>query len=72
MEYRIKAYYREGEKPQALRQAGKLPGVMYNRSLNRKVYVDLSEFDKVFRQASIHHVIVLELPMGRCPPWCAR
>jgi len=67
MEYRIRAYYREGEKPQALRRAGKLPGVMYNKSLNRKVYVDLSEFDKVFRQASIHHVIVLELPDGEVP-----
>jgi large subunit ribosomal protein L25 len=67
MEYRLKAFYREGEKPGALRRAGKLPGVMYNKSLNRKVYVELSEFDKVFRQASIHHVIVLELPDGELP-----
>lgn len=67
MEYRLKAYYREGEKPSALRRAGRLPGVMYNKSLNRKVYVELGEFDKVFRQASIHHVIVLELPDGEFP-----
>ena len=72
MEYRLKAYYREGEKPSALRRAGKLPGVMYNRHLNRKVYVDLGEFDKVFRQASIHHVIVLELPDGQSLPTLVR
>ena len=72
MEYRLKAYYREGEKPSALRRAGKLPGVMYNRHLNRKVYVDLVEFDKVFRQASIHHVIVLELPDGQSLPTLVR
>nr|4V9J_BZ Chain BZ, 50S ribosomal protein L25 [Thermus thermophilus HB27]4V9J_DZ Chain DZ, 50S ribosomal protein L25 [Thermus thermophilus HB27]4V9K_BZ Chain BZ, 50S ribosomal protein L25 [Thermus thermophilus HB27]4V9K_DZ Chain DZ, 50S ribosomal protein L25 [Thermus thermophilus HB27]4V9L_BZ Chain BZ, 50S ribosomal protein L25 [Thermus thermophilus HB27]4V9L_DZ Chain DZ, 50S ribosomal protein L25 [Thermus thermophilus HB27]4V9M_BZ Chain BZ, 50S ribosomal protein L25 [Thermus thermophilus HB27]4V9M len=70
--YRLKAYYREGEKPSALRRAGKLPGVMYNRHLNRKVYVDLVEFDKVFRQASIHHVIVLELPDGQSLPTLVR
>lgn len=67
MEYRLKAYYREGESPAALRRGGKLPGVMYNKSLNKKVYVELGEFDKVFRQASIHHVIVLELPDGEFP-----
>lgn len=72
MEYRLKAYYREGERPAALRRVGKLPGVIYNRSLNRKVYVDLSEFDKVFRQASIHQVIVLELPDGQELPTLVR
>mgnify|MGYP003396939735 CR=1 FL=1 len=72
MEYRLKAYYREGEKPSALRRAGKLPGVMYNRHLNRKVYVDLVAFDKVLRRASIHHVIVLELPDGQSLPTLVR
>ncbi len=67
MEYRLKAYYREGEKPALLRRQGKLPGVMYNRHLNRKIYLDLGEFDRVFRQASIHHVIILELPDGEVP-----
>jgi len=72
MEYRLKAYYRETEKPNALRRMGKLPGVMYNKSLNRKVYVDLVEFDKVFRQAGIHHVITLELPDGGLVPSLVR
>jgi large subunit ribosomal protein L25 len=72
MEYRLKAYYRETEKPNALRRMGKLPGVMYNKSLNRKVYVDLAEFDKVFRQAGIHHVITLELPDGGLVPSLVR
>ncbi|GGM96799.1 50S ribosomal protein L25 [Thermus composti] len=72
MEYYLKAYYREGEKPNALRQAGKLPAVMYNKHVNRKIYVDLAEFDKVFRQASIHHVIVLELPDGQKLPTLVR
>ncbi|WP_135256716.1 50S ribosomal protein L25 [Thermus caldilimi] len=72
MEYRLKAQYREGEKPAVLRRAGKLPGVIYNKHLNRKVYVELGEFDKVFRQASIHHVIVLELPDGQELPTLVR
>jgi len=61
MEYRLKAQTRGNEKPSALRNAGKLPGVLYNKSLNQKVVVDLSEFNKVFMQAGIHHVITLEL-----------
>jgi large subunit ribosomal protein L25 len=61
MEYRLKAQTRGNEKPSALRNAGKLPGMLYNKSLNQKVVVDLSEFNKVFMQAGIHHVITLEL-----------
>jgi large subunit ribosomal protein L25 len=64
MEYRLKAHYRDNTNPEKLRDAGMLPGVLYNKQINQKVYVDLAEFDKVFRQASIHHVIVLEMPDG--------
>ncbi|AEB11149.1 50S ribosomal protein L25 [Marinithermus hydrothermalis] len=64
MEYRLKAYTRENENPKQLRAQGKLPGVLYNKEINRKIYVELNEFDKVFRKASIHHVITLELPDG--------
>ncbi|WP_027883138.1 50S ribosomal protein L25 [Meiothermus rufus] len=64
MEYRIKAYRRGDEKPAALRDAGKLPGVVYNRQENYKVFVDLKEFNKVFLSAGIHHVITLELDNG--------
>lgn len=65
MEYRIKAQIRGNEKPMALRDAGKLPGVVYNRSENYKVTVDLKEFNKVFMAAGIHHVITLELENGK-------
>ncbi len=64
MEYKLKAYYRESEPPKMLRQEGKLPGVMYNKNVNAKLYVQLREFDKVFRNAGVHHVITLELPDG--------
>ena len=65
MEYKLRAYYRGDERPKALRREGKLPAVLYNRHMNEKIYVDFVEFDKVFRQASIHHVITLELEDGR-------
>lgn len=61
MEYRIKADLRGNEKNEALRDAGKLPGVLYNRKENKKVVVDLKEFNKVFMAAGIHHIITLEL-----------
>ncbi|HGY09345.1 MAG TPA: 50S ribosomal protein L25 [Oceanithermus profundus] len=64
MEYKLKAFYRESEKPKVLRQEGKLPGIMYNKNVNRKLYVHMGEFDKVFRNAGVHHVITLELPDG--------
>jgi len=65
MEYRIKAHSRGNENPNALRDSGKLPGVLYNRKENQKVVVDLKEFNKVFMGAGIHHVITLELPDGK-------
>lgn len=65
MEYRIKAENRGNEKPAALRDAGKLPGIVYNRKENQKVVVDLKEFNKVFMGAGIHHVITLEMEDGK-------
>ncbi len=65
MEYKVRAYYRQDERPKALRRQGKLPAVVYNRDMNEKIYVDYIEFDKVFRQASIHHVITLEFEDGK-------
>jgi large subunit ribosomal protein L25 len=65
MEYRIKAQTRGSEEASALRGAGKLPGVVYNRNENYKVAVDLKEFNKVFMAAGIHHVITLELDNGK-------
>jgi len=65
MEYRIKAQTRGSENPGALRDAGKLPGIVYNRKENQKVVVDLKEFNKVFLGAGIHHVITLELEDGQ-------
>lgn len=65
MEYRVKAHSRGNENPSALRDAGKLPGVVYNRAENQKVVVDLKEFNKVFMSAGIHHVITLEMEDGK-------
>ncbi len=65
MEYKVRAYYRQDERPKALRRQGKLPAVVYNRDMNEKIYVDYIEFDKVFRKASIHHVITLEFEDGK-------
>jgi len=65
MEYRLKAQPRGSEKLDVLRDSGKVPGVLYNRTENQKVVVDLKEFDKVYRQASIHHVITLEMEGGK-------
>ena len=65
MEYRLKAQPRGSEKLDVLRDSGKVPGVLYNRHENQKVVVDLKEFDKVYRQASIHHVITLEMEGGK-------
>ena len=61
MEYRIKAEVRGSEKAEALRDSGKLPGVVYNKKENTKVVVDLKEFNKVFMSAGIHHIISLEM-----------
>jgi large subunit ribosomal protein L25 len=62
MEYHLNAAIRGNEDVDVLRDAGKLPGVLYgNKVETRKVVVDLKEFDKVFRKASIHHVITLQL-----------
>jgi large subunit ribosomal protein L25 len=65
MEYRIKAHARGNEKPDALRDAGKLPGVVYNKKENYTVTVDMKEFNKVFLNAGIHHIITLELEGGK-------
>jgi large subunit ribosomal protein L25 len=65
MEYRLKAQTRGAEKLDMLRDSGQVPGVLYNRSENQKVVVDLKEFDKVYRQASIHHIITLEMEGGK-------
>lgn len=65
MEYRIKALNRGNENPTALRDAGKLPGVVYNHQENYKIVVDLKEFNKVFLAAGIHQVITLEMEGGK-------
>lgn len=64
MEYRLKAFFRGDEKAARLRESGRLPGILYNRIHNEPLFVELKAFDKVFRQASIHHVITLEMPDG--------
>ena len=64
MENILKVESRAGEKPSEVRNQGFIPAIIYNRSLNQNVKVELRAFDKVFRHASIHQVITLEFPDG--------
>lgn len=64
MENILKVEPREGEKSGQVRKQGFIPAVIYNRSLNQNIKVELKAFDKVFRHASIHQVITLEFPDG--------
>jgi large subunit ribosomal protein L25 len=58
---KLSAEKRAGQDAAGLRRAGRLPGIVYNKSLNVPVSVDLREFDKVFRSQGTSHVIDLEV-----------
>jgi large subunit ribosomal protein L25 len=45
--------------PGSLRQAGRLPAVVYNRHLNQPISIDLKAFDRVFRSQGTSSVIDL-------------
>jgi large subunit ribosomal protein L25 len=47
-----------------LRNEGFLPAVVYNKDLNRSIYVERKAFDKVFRQVSTHGLIQLTFEGG--------
>jgi large subunit ribosomal protein L25 len=58
---KLEARTREpGDAPE-IRRSGRLPGVVYNKSMNVSVSVDERAFDKVFRSTGTSHLIELDL-----------
>lgn len=58
---KLAAEKRDAEKVSALRSAGRIPAVVYNRELNVPISVNIREFDKVFREAGSGNLIDLDL-----------
>lgn len=58
---KLAAQKRDAEKPSALRAAGRIPAVVYNRELNVPVSVNIREFDRVFREAGSGTIIDLDV-----------
>lgn len=58
---KLAAEKRDAEKVSALRSAGRIPAVVYNRELNVPISVNTREFDKVFREAGSGTLIDLDL-----------
>lgn len=58
---KLAAQKRDAEKASALRAAGRIPAVVYNRELNVPVSVNIREFDRVFREAGSGTLINLDL-----------
>src|SRR5690625_472757 len=57
----LAASKRDAVKAAALRNAGRIPAVVYNRDLNIPVSVGLREFDRIFREAGSGTLIRLDL-----------
>lgn|SRR5690625_5031424 len=57
----LAASKRDAGKASALRSAGRIPAVVYNRDINIPVSVKLREFDRVFREAGSGTLIRLDL-----------
>lgn len=57
----LAAEKRDGDKASALRLAGRIPAVVYNRELNIPVSVNIREFDRIFREAGSGTLIDLDL-----------
>lgn len=58
---KLAAVKRDAEKVSALRSAGRIPAVVYNKELNIPVSVNTREFDRVFREAGSGTLINLEM-----------
>lgn len=58
---KLEAQKRSAGNATALRQAGRLPGVVYNRGLNVTVSVDGRAFDRVFRSQGTSSIIDLDI-----------
>ncbi len=58
---KLEASKRGPGKPNALRNQGILPAVVYNKEMNQSVSVNLREFDKVFRKQGQSGLIELDI-----------
>lgn len=58
---KLEAQKRDAGAPASLRRQGRLPAIVYNKSLNVPVSVDLKTFDRVFRAQGTAHLIDLEV-----------
>ena len=58
---KLEAEKRTSGKPGALRESGRLPGVVYNKGLNVPVSVATRAFDRVFRSQGVSSVIDLDV-----------
>ena len=58
---KLEATKRAAGAPGPLRRAGRMPAVVYNRTLNVPISVDLKAFDRVFRSQGTSSVIDLDL-----------
>lgn len=57
----LKGEIRASGKTGSLRQAGRLPGVIYNKDINLTISVDLRTFDRTFRENGTANLIDLEV-----------
>src|SRR5690554_6303067 len=57
----LAAEKRDGDKASALRLAGRIPAVVYNKKLNIPVSVNIREFDRIFHEAGSGTLIDLDL-----------
>jgi len=58
---KLEASKRGPGKPNALRNQGMLPAIVYNKEMNESVTVNLREFDKVFRKQGQSGIIDLDI-----------
>jgi large subunit ribosomal protein L25 len=58
---KLEAKPREAGQARELRRAGRLPGIVYNQSLNVPVSVDERAFDRAFRSHGTSHLIDLDV-----------
>ncbi len=58
---KLEATVREAGSAAALRQQGRLPAIVYNKSLNVTISIDERSFDRVFREQGSSNLIDLEV-----------
>jgi large subunit ribosomal protein L25 len=58
---KVSAQKRTPGDARALRSAGRLPGIVYNKETNIPVSLELREFDKAFRSQGTAHIIDLDI-----------